>query len=125
MLRTIRHRLLVVATSALGLMVNGGLLRAAPPADASRFTDDKGHFRPDWRAGINRPAAAGSVRQHETVGQWVARNSRATDAGPYALTGEAARVARAGAPARVTDDKGHFRPDWHAGINAPGPVARD
>ncbi len=38
--------------------------------------------------------------------------------GPYALTGQA-NTAELREQARWTDDKGHYRPDWRAGVNRP------
>lgn len=37
---------------------------------------------------------------------------------PYALTGRSPTV-DAREQARWTDDKGHYRPEWRAGINRP------
>lgn len=30
--------------------------QAAEAREVARWTDQKGHYRPDWRAGFNRPA---------------------------------------------------------------------
>lgn len=47
--------LLAAACAREGPYPRTGDTDAAEQRDRARFTDDKGHYRPDWRAGIDMP----------------------------------------------------------------------